>query len=56
MKISILLLVLTLTSSSVFGDNYEEAYKIAMAMTDNQKIGQTMQVDFYAITTNKNIT
>lgn len=56
MKISILLLVLTLTSSSVFRDNYDEAYKIAMAMTDNQKIGQTMQVDFYAITTNKNIT
>ncbi len=51
---SILILILaafliSLTQESIFDKYYAEAYKVAEAMSLEQKIGQTIQVDFYAL-------
>ncbi len=43
-------LVLSLSSSSIYQKYYDEAYSIAASMTLDQKIGQTVQLDFYSIT------
>ena len=58
MKISIItiLLLLYVAHQSPYQQYYEEAFNIAAAMSIDQKIGQTIQVDFYSITTNKNVT
>ena len=47
---SLLLLaaVLSLLQAGIYADRYQEAYKIATAMTLDQKIGQAMQADFNA--------
>jgi beta-glucosidase len=52
MKItSLILLLLTVhLTSAVYEKNYDEAYTIAVSMSLDQKIGQTIQVDFYGIT------
>lgn len=39
-----------LTQAGIYDTYYAEALKIAQAMTLDQKIGQTIQADFYAIT------
>ena len=52
-KISFVLalsLILVCYEASIYQKYYDEAYKIAVAMTLDQKIGQTIQADFYAIT------
>lgn len=53
MKISILItaLLLVLANTAVFEKYYDEAYTIAASMSLDQKIGQTIQVDFYAMAT-----
>lgn len=51
--ITVFLFLLTLTQAGIFQDRYQEAYSIAVAMTLDQKIGQTLQVDFGAITSKK---
>ena len=53
MKISILItaLLLVLANAAVFEKYYDEAYTIAASMSLDQKIGQTIQVDFYAMAT-----
>ena len=58
MKISIFLLLslVALTTQGPYQKYYDEAYKIAVAMSIDQKIGQTIQADFYSITTNRNVT
>lgn len=48
-----MLAFLTPTRESIFQPYYAEAYKIAAAMTVDQKIGQVLQVDFNAITGKK---
>lgn len=52
MKItSLVLLLLTVyLTSAVYDKHYSEAYTIAASMSLDQKIGQTIQVDFYGIT------
>ena len=52
MKISILiaLLLVSYVSSTVFEKYYQEAYTIAASMNLQQKIGQTIQVSFDALT------
>ena len=52
-SISLCLLLLVVCQSSVFQKYYDEAYRIAVAMTLDQKIGQTLQVDFGAFTSKK---
>ena len=50
MRITLLLaLVLTVLSAGIYQERYDEAYKIAQAMTLDQKIGQMLQVDFQAV-------
>ena len=44
----LLIVILSLTHSVVYQKYYDEAYRIAVAMTLDQKIGQAMQVDFGA--------
>lgn len=44
-----LLLAIDINAAS-FSKHYDEAYTIAASMTLDQKIGQTVQVDFYGIT------
>ena len=55
MKISIIIAVLLVlcVQTTMFERYYDEAYTIAASMTVDQKIGQTIQVDFYAMV-NKN--
>ena len=57
MKISILVLLtlVTLTIQGPYQKYYDEAFKIAVAMSVDQQIGQTIQADFYSITTNRNV-
>jgi beta-glucosidase len=43
-----LIAILGMTHSAIYQKYYDEAYRIAVAMTLDQKIGQTMQVDFGA--------
>lgn len=51
MKIILLLFAtLILVQSGIYDSYYADALKIAQAMTVDQKIGQTIQADFYAIT------
>lgn len=52
MKITLLVLTTLLLSinAGIYDTYYAEALKIAQAMTLDQKIGQTIQADFYAIT------
>ena len=47
--VTFLLLVIYINAAG-FSKHYEEAYTIAASMTLDQKIGQTVQVDFYGIT------
>lgn len=58
MKIYILILLslITLTIQGPYQKYYDEAYNIAVAMSLDQKIGQTIQADFYSITTSRNVT
>ena len=51
MKIFVILVLILLHSNSspLFQPYYEEALSIAKSMTLEQKIGQTLQVDFGAI-------
>ena len=44
-KIVCLLLTLCLAHSSIYQQYYQEARKIAQAMTIDQKIGQIIQLD-----------
>jgi beta-glucosidase len=54
MKISIIcLLLLALVNASIYDKYYQEAYTIAVSMSLDQKIGQTIQLDFYGLA-NKN--
>lgn len=46
----LLAVLVAATHASIYQKYYDEAYKIAVAMTLDQKIGQTIQVDFYGIT------
>ena len=52
-RFTILALCLIILNCSVFQKYYQEAYNIAAAMTIDQKIGQTIQADLYAITSPK---
>jgi beta-glucosidase len=45
-----LVLLLAIGQASIYGRYYAEAVKIAEAMSLDQRIGQTIQSDFYAIT------
>jgi hypothetical protein len=49
--LGIVFLFISVSNCSVYQKYYDEAYRIASAMTVEQKIGQTVQLDFYAITT-----
>jgi len=51
MKISIIITILLVihANSAVFEKYYDEAYTIAASMSLDQKIGQTIQVDFYSM-------
>lgn len=49
----VLLAVMSLGTCGIYQKYYEEAYKIAVGMTLDQKIGQCLQVDFYGITNKK---
>jgi len=53
-RFTIFALCLILLNCAVFQKYYQEAYNIAAVMTDDQKIGQTIQVDLYALTNSKN--
>lgn len=50
-KILIVLALLIFTHQSIYQKYYDEAYSIAVAMSLDQKIGQTLQVDFTAFNT-----
>ena len=50
MKVTLILLaVITVALAGVYQERYDEAYKIAQAMSLDQKIGQILQVDFGAL-------
>ena len=51
MKVSfvVIALLIIFVKAAVFDKHYDEAYNIAESMTLDQKIGQTIQVDFYAM-------
>ena len=50
--LGVLLLILSIQiSASIYDQYYHDALKIAKAMDINQKIGQTLQLDFGAVTT-----
>jgi beta-glucosidase len=51
--LAIFLLLLVVTHQSVYQKYYDEGYRIAVAMSLDQKIGQTMQVNFNAFNTKK---
>lgn len=53
LKILVVLALLLLTQQSIYQKYYDEAYRIAVAMSLDQKIGQTIQVDFSALNTKK---
>jgi hypothetical protein len=46
----VLLVVFLQVNAGIYSGYYDEALKIAKAMTVEQKIGQTIQADFYALT------
>jgi hypothetical protein len=46
----LLLMLLAIGNCTIYDKLYNEAYKITQAMTIDQKIGQTLQVDFSALT------
>lgn len=46
----VLCLCLWMGSASIYDQYYDECAKITQAMTLEQKIGQTIQADFVAIT------
>lgn len=52
MKISLLILILFVfyVDASIYQKYYQEAYTIAASMNLEQKIGQTIQLDFYGLT------
>jgi hypothetical protein len=45
-----LVILLAIVDCSIYQKYYEEAYRIAAVMTLDEKIGQTVQLDFYGIT------
>jgi hypothetical protein len=45
-----LFLLLLVANCSIYQKYYDEAYSIAAAMTLEQKLGQTIQLDFYSVT------
>lgn len=49
----VLLSLISFCSCGIYQKYYEEAYKIAVGMTLEQKIGQCLQVDFYGINNKK---
>ena len=49
LKLVTVLGLLAIANSSMYQKFYNEAYEIASAMTLDQKIGQTIQADFYSI-------
>lgn len=53
--VTLLLLVISINSGN-FDKYYDEAYTIAASMSLDQKIGQTIQVDFYGITSKNGTT
>lgn len=52
-KLLLLFALVLLAEAGIYQDRYAEAYRIAVAMTLDQKIGQTLQVDFGAFSTKK---
>ena len=50
-QIFAMFLLLAITQASIYQKYYDEAYSIAASMTVDQKIGQTVQLDFYSVTT-----
>lgn len=48
-----MVLLLVVTHQSIYQKYYDEGYRIAVAMSLDQKIGQTLQVDFNAFNTKK---
>lgn len=49
-KYLLIVLIIFAANSSIYQKYYDEAYSIAAAMTLDQKIGQTIQLDFYGVT------
>jgi len=47
-KLVVTLAMVLLVQSSIYQKYYDEALRIAVAMSLDQKIGQTLQVDFTA--------
>jgi hypothetical protein len=45
-----LVLLITVAHCGIYQKYYDEAYSIAAAMTLDQKIGHTVQLDFYSVT------
>jgi hypothetical protein len=52
-KILLGVILLSLAQASIYQKYYDDAYKIAVAMSLDQKIGQCLQVDFNALNTKK---
>jgi beta-glucosidase len=52
-KIFLSLTLIILTHQTIYQKYYDEGYRIAVAMSLDQKIGQTLQVDFSAFNTKK---
>ena len=46
----LLFTIILMASCSIFDQYYDECKKIAQAMTEDQKIGQTIQLTFEGIT------
>lgn len=53
LKISLLLLLASLSQQGIYQKYYDEGYRIAVAMSLDQKIGQCLQVDFNAFNDKK---
>lgn len=43
------IILISATQASIYQKYYDEAYSIAAAMTIDQKIGHTVQLDLYAL-------
>jgi hypothetical protein len=54
-KLILLFALIAFAQSGIYQEHYDEAYRIAVAMSLEQKIGQTLQVDFGALQ-NKKVT
>jgi len=52
-KILLVLMLVLVTHQARYQKYYDEAYRIAVAMSQDQKIGQCLQVDFNAFNTKK---